>query len=220
MPIRRRSDGEIVDEKTEPVAGKPARPDNGRSAEAPTERVGVRGKPDKDSLFGATKPVGRTANRLEEPTVPMGARPVGNDGKTRLVAARKGVGATPRLEADDPMRDPPVGWLVVVRGPGSGRVLTLGNGMNSLGRGAQARVRIDFGDDTIARSNHARLAYEPRRRTFHLSHGDGANLTYLDGEVVMKPIEIASGACIEMGETTLRFQAFCGKEFDWPDLDD
>ena len=36
----------------------------------------------------------------------------------------------------------------------------------------------------------------------------------------MKPVEISPGARIEMGESTLRFQAFCGKEFDWPDLDD
>ena len=116
------------------------------------------------------------------------------------------------------MSDPPVGWLVVVRGPGKGRVLTLGNGMNVIGRGSGARVRIDFGDDTIARANHARLVYEPRERRFLLDHGEGSNLTYLNGEVVMNPVELESGAHIEMGETTLRFQALCGKEFDWPDI--
>ena len=118
------------------------------------------------------------------------------------------------------MLDPPVGWLVIVHGPGKGRVLTLGNGMNVLGRGPNARVRIDFGDDTIARTNHARIAYVPRDRTYLLSHGDGTNLTYVDEEVVTETVEIESGATIELGETTLRFQAFCTAEFDWGDFDD
>ena len=118
------------------------------------------------------------------------------------------------------MADPPVGWLVVVRGPGKGNVLTLGNGMNAIGRGTSSRVRLDFGDDNVSRVNHARIAYEPRQRRWLLSHGDGANLTYLNGEVVMAPEEIASGAEIQIGDTTLRFQAFCSQEFDWPDVDD
>jgi len=121
---------------------------------------------------------------------------------------------------DDPMLDPPVAWLVVVHGYGKGRVLTLGNGMNSIGRGESARVRIDFGDDAIARANHARIAYEPRNRRYLLSHGDGSNLTYLNGDLVMESTEIKSGAMIEIGTTTLRFQTFCSADFDWPDLDD
>ena len=118
------------------------------------------------------------------------------------------------------MRDPPVGWLVVVRGPGRGRVLTLGNGMNAIGRGGKSRIRIDFGDDTISNVSHAWIAYEPRQRTYHLSHGDGTNLTYVNGGMVMGTTEIEAGAMIEVGETTLRFQPFCTGEFDWPDVDD
>ena len=99
-------------------------------------------------------------------------------------------------------------------------MLTLGNGLNVLGRGPNARVRIDFGDDAIARANHARLVYEPRQRVYLLSHGEGANPTYLNGNAVTETVQIDSGTMIEIGETTLRFQAFCGREFDWPDLDD
>ena len=29
-----------------------------------------------------------------------------------------------------------------------------------------------------------------------------------------------SGASVQIGETTLRFQAFCAEDFDWPDVDD
>ena len=174
-----------------------------------------------DSLF-EPRGSGARGNRLEEPTVPMGAER-GGEGKTRIVAPRR-QGGSPDAQtdaaADDPMLDPPVGWLVIVRGPGKGRVVTLGNGMNALGRGPNSRVRIDFGDDTIARANHAQLVYEPRQRLYLLSHGDGANLTYLNGRVVTEAVAIESGAMIEVGQTTLRFQAFCTEAFDWPDIDD
>lgn len=115
------------------------------------------------------------------------------------------------------MADPPVGWLVVVRGPGRGRALALGTGMNAIGRSQESRVRLDFGDDKVSRTNHARVAYEPRERRFLLNHGDGTNLTYLNGQVVMSAVEIGSGAEIQVGDTTLRFQAFCSPEFDWLD---
>ena len=58
------------------------------------------------------------------------------------------------------------------------------------------------------------------QRRYLLNHGDGSNLTYLNGEVVMSAAELASGAMIELGETTLRFQGFCSADFDWPDVDD
>ena len=211
MPIRRRDDGEIVEEPTEPVREKRSE----GATEAPTHRQPARGQRE-DSLFEPRRGDTGGAGRLEEPTVAMDAGK--EDDETRIVAPR-GAGAA-EVELPDPMRDPPVGWLVVVRGPGKGNVLTLGNGMNVLGRGPDARVRIDFGDDTIARANHARLVYEPRGRRYLLNHGDGSNLTYLNGEVVMDAAQLESGAMIELGETTLRFQAFCSADFDWPDVDD
>lgn len=223
MPIRRRSDGEIVEEATEPLK----KPTRGRShadsEDAPTDPMQSRGKLDKDSLFRRAEGTAGRGNRLEEPTVAMGSSRQPEDGKTRILAPRReGKGAAAQVAGDkhDPMLDPPVAWLVIVDGPGKGRVLTLGNGMNSIGRGEKARVRVNFGDDTIARSNHARLAYEPRNRRYLLSHGEGSNLTYVNGEVVMDSTEIESGAVIEIGATKLRFQAFCSKDFDWPDVDE
>ena len=216
MPIKRGGDGEIVEEPTEPVRGRGSESGASGTRDEPTKPLTAPPGGDADSLFEPRS--GARENRLEQPTVPIGSRQP-DDGKTRIVAPR-GRGGEAEAPADDPMLDPPVGWLVVVRGPGKGRVLTLGNGMNVLGRGPNARVRIDFGDNTIARANHARVVYEPRQRVYLLSHGEGANLTYLDGNVVTETVEIESGAMIEVGETSLRFQAFCTKEFDWPDLDD
>ena len=216
MPIKRGGDGEVVEEPTAPVRGHGDESRTNLTQDKPTDPIAARSGRDADSLFEPRS--GAKENRLEKPTVPIGTGR-GGDGKTRIVSPRRRSpqGQTP---ADDPMLDPPVGWLVVVRGPGKGRVLTLGNGMNALGRGSNARLRVDFGDDTIARANHARLVYEPRQRVYLLSHGEGSNLTYLNGNVVTETVEVESGAMIEVGETTLRFQAFCTKEFDWPDIDD
>ena len=214
MPIRRRGDGEIVEEPTKPL------PDRGGSqrtttpaSEAPTEPA----SPPADSLFSDAPTAAR--ERWDSPTKPVSRED--REGKTRILSPPRPERTTEdRAPATDPMADPPVGWLVVVRGPGKGNVLTLGNGMNAIGRGTSARVRLDFGDANVSRANHARVAYDPRERRWMLSHGDGANLTYLNGEVVMAAVPIESGAQIQIGETTLRFQAFCSQEFDWPDVDD
>ena len=226
MPIRRRGDGEIVDEKTQPVHTERAGSDSESALGAPTVPVG--NNPRRESLFD-TDDVG---GRLDAPTEPLGKtkkrRRAGSelDGpeaspKTRVFRPNRGEASPTHLsmDQDEPMADPPTGWLVVVQGPGQGRVLTLGSGMNAIGRSEESRVRLDFGDDNVSRTNHARLIYEPRTRRWLLSHGDGTNLTYLNGEVVVSVEEIESGAEIQIGATTMRFQAFCSKAFDWSDLD-
>ena len=214
MPIRRRGDGEIVEEPTNPLPPRGGSRPRTPPDEAPTEPTSP---PPADSLFADAPAAAK--ERWDSPTKPVNRED--REGKTRILSPHRGTSAEEdRAMATDPMADPPVGWLVVVRGPGKGSVLTLGNGMNAIGRGTSARVRLDFGDGNISRANHARIAYDPRERRWLLSHGDGANLTYLNGEVVMAPVPIASGAQIQIGETTLRFQAFCSQEFDWPDVDD
>ena len=216
MPIRRRGDGEIAEEPTDPQTDRQAGRSDAPTSEAPTE-------PDSaalgDSLFAEAPDSAK--ERWEAPTKPISGADPNREGKTRILSpGRHRATAEDSAAQADPMADPPVGWLVVVRGPGKGNVLTLGNGMNAIGRGASSRVRLDFGDDNVSRANHARLSYDPRQRCWMLSHGDGSNLTYLNGEAVMSSVEIESGAEIQIGETTLRFQAFCSKEFDWPDVDD
>jgi prepilin-type processing-associated H-X9-DG protein len=117
----------------------------------------------------------------------------------------------------DTTDNPVVGWLVVVAGPGRGQARAIGYGMNAIGRGADQRISLDFGDEQISRSNHAALTYDPRSRKFFVQHGGGANLTYLDGQAVLAPAPIESGSDIIIGRTTLRFVALCGPQFDWQD---
>ena len=188
--------------------------------DVPTQHDGA--KKGGESLFGAEPDAADTALPDHEAIASIAQS---QDAQaTRVVGPRRrpkpsAPGAVDAAE-DDPMADPPVGWLVLVRGPGKGRVLTLGNGLNMVGRSAQMRVCIDFGDANISRNNHARIVYEPRERKYLLMHGEGTNLTYLNGELVMGPVDLISGGEIQFGDvTTVRFQAFCGKDFDWPDVD-
>jgi hypothetical protein len=111
----------------------------------------------------------------------------------------------------------PVGWIVVVEGPGRGASFTLFNGVSAIGRGDDQPVKLDFGDSSISRTNHAVLAYDNEQRKFFLGHGGKANIVRLNGKPVLSTEELAHNDMIRIGETTLRFLALCGADFDWSD---
>lgn len=139
---------------------------------------------------------------------------------TRLFRAPKNtMGEQEEVEPGSAMHDPVVGWLVIIVGPGRGNALTLGYGLNGIGRGPRARVRLDFGDLEISREQHAVITYDPKGRRFYLQHGGGTNLTYLDQQPVLVPSELKGNEIIVLGQTQLRFIPFCGANFDWQDAD-
>lgn len=109
----------------------------------------------------------------------------------------------------------PVGWMVVTGGPGRGHSFTLLHGVSQIGRGEDQAIRLDFGDTSISRSNHAAIAYDPENRKFFLGHGGKANLVRLNGKPVLSTEELPPGGVIHIGETTLQFVALCGAGFDW-----
>jgi len=112
---------------------------------------------------------------------------------------------------------PVVGWLVVIAGPGQGKALELGDGHNDIGRSVEARVSLNFGDEGISRKRHAIMTYDNRSRKFFLRQGDSANMTYLDAAPLLETQELSGGETIELGQTTLKFVALCGPDFDWSD---
>ena len=138
-------------------------------------------------------------------------------GWRRSATPRQGSEPSAETAEHNSMDDPVVGWLVVVDGPGAGSSLRLGSGQNSLGRGQEARVKLDFGDSQISRSTHAVVAYDPKGNRFYLQQGIGTNLTYLNGNPVLAPTTLPSGSEILLGETTLRFVALCDDSFNWTD---
>jgi hypothetical protein len=114
---------------------------------------------------------------------------------------------------------PVVGWLVVVKGPGKGQSVTLGYGMNAIGRDPDNRVPLPFGDEQISRKKHAVITYDPRGRKYYLQHGDSNNLTYIGDMPVLAPMLLSGGETIRIGgETEIRFVPLCGEGFDWEEL--
>ena len=113
--------------------------------------------------------------------------------------------------------DPVAGWLVVVKGPGRGGFRPIFVGMNSVGRDADQRISLSFGDDMISREEHAFIAYDEEARHFYLQHGGKANLVRLGGRPVLSPTELQPYDLIRIGKTTLRFIPLCGPDFAWSD---
>lgn len=144
-----------------------------------------------------------------------------DDPKTRIAGGKRAaelVSATADLNEGpqvDAMDDPIVGWLVIVDGPGKGSHVKLGNGQNSIGRGSNQRVALDFGDLEISRDKHAVLTYDPRGKSFYLKQGDGTNLAYLNNAPVLAPTPLEAMNTITLGGTTLIFVPLCGDTFDW-----
>ncbi|NNE88027.1 MAG: FHA domain-containing protein [Silicimonas sp.] len=109
----------------------------------------------------------------------------------------------------------PAGWIVVISGPGRGSCFTLHAGVSQIGRGEDQAVRLDFGDTSISRNNHAAVAYDDEQGKFFLGHGGKSNLVRLNEMPVLSTEEMSNGDTIRIGETTLKFVAMCGDEFTW-----
>lgn len=109
----------------------------------------------------------------------------------------------------------PVGWIIVVEGPGRGNAFTLKGGVMQIGRGAGQGVQLDFGDTAISRENHAAVAFDDETGKFFLGHGGKSNLVRLNGAPVLSTEELSNRDRIRIGETTLMFIGLCNEEFIW-----
>ena len=143
--------------------------------------------------------------------------------KTRLIGFEKSDGAVVDLFNDAPTVAPtksvkfPVGWLVIAEGPGRGECFSLLTGMSQIGRGDDQSVQLDFGDNSISRSNHAAIVYDPDSKEFLLGHGGKSNIVRLNDKPVISNEAIKSGDIIRISDTVLRFIALCDKSFNWAD---
>jgi hypothetical protein len=109
----------------------------------------------------------------------------------------------------------PFGWVVVIDGPGRGTSFAIQDGVSQIGRGDDQMVQLDFGDMGISRTNHAAIAFDDEAQQFLLGHGGKANIVRLNGRPVLSTEPLKHGDTIRIGETTLRFIAFCGEDFVW-----
>jgi hypothetical protein len=119
----------------------------------------------------------------------------------------------------DEVSDPTVGWFVVVKGPGLGQSVSLGSGMNQIGRDPEARVALPFGDTLISSSDHVRVIYDDESRSFLIAPGGGSNVTKVGKQIVATPLPLENYSLVRLSRRThVRFVAFCNDDFDWSDL--
>lgn len=139
--------------------------------------------------------------------------------KTRLLGF-----SAEAFNVDDPFKtaapasnDFPVGWLVVVSEKGRGKSFPLRDGVSSVGRGSDQTVCLDIGDNSISRENHISIAFDAEQKKFFVGHGGKTNLVRLNNAPLLSTEEMRSKDTIRLGETTLRFMAFCDEDFSWED---
>lgn len=143
--------------------------------------------------------------------------------KTRLIGFEKSDGDVVDLFNDAPKAAPtqrtkfPVGWIVITDGPGRGESFSLMAGMSQIGRGEDQAVQLDFGDNSISRTNHAAIVYDPESKEFLLGHGGKSNIVRLNDKPLISNEQLKNGDVIRIGETILRFVALCDKSFNWSD---
>ena len=214
MPVYRTPDGRIVEERTTVTP-----PGAGRDREAEDAASDRRQPAARREGGGAGPETGRRRAGYADPTVvrrPGGAagrQAARDDQRTRLA------GAVPTDATGSKETDPVAGWLVIVEGPGVGRDLRIGVGRNDLGRDGDNRISLHFGDTRISRRGHLWVNYDPLNRAFSVAPGNSTNLAYLNDVAIEERMPLAGGATITIGRTKLRFVAFCGEGFAWPDAD-
>jgi pSer/pThr/pTyr-binding forkhead associated (FHA) protein len=98
-----------------------------------------------------------------------------------------------------------VGTLKVVDGPGKGQERPVFSGTNQVGRSADNRIPLDFGDNTISRQQHAVIAFDASSGDFRIYDGGKQNPVSVNGERLSGDRPLSDGDTIKIGLTTLRF---------------
>lgn len=165
------------------------------------------------ALAGAEAPLGRE-------TAPRARR--SGRVKTRLLGFETSDGMNDPIFVGQKLNTPstardrfPVGWIVVVRGPGRGESIALKPGVSQIGRDEDQAIQLDFGDTSVSRANHAAIAFDEEDRKFFIGHGGKSNLVRLNGRPLLSTEQAKNGDLIRIGETTLRLVTLCGEDFTW-----
>ena len=147
-------------------------------------------------------------------------RPASDRVKTRLIgfhadAPEQDVLAMEPAQAANAVPMFPIGWLIVVEGPGRGASFTLTAGLSTVGRDSDQTVSLDFGDTAISRERHVAIAYDEEENRAYVGHGGKSNIVRHNDKPLLTTEEFQDGDTIKIGKTVLRFVAFCDDEFAW-----
>ena len=217
MPVYRTPDGRIVEERTKqrPLRDSRTASSEGQRTTTASAEGSAPASPDSAQRGYCDPTVVHASGTKATNRGPGGTPP--DDDATRLHGSIGGDASG--VEGARPEVEPVAGWLVVVDGPGTGTDLRIGIGQNVVGRDPENRIGLAFGDRKISRRDHLRVNYDHERRVFSAVPGTSANLAYLNGTAIEQRCVLATGDTIRIGRTTLRFVAFCGDDFNWPDED-
>ncbi len=186
--------------------------DRHNAAGAPTVIIGESSSSGANSAPTALIDVGSGAARTPPPAAAAPKPVLSDPGHTRII------GYNPPAAEGQKSSEPVVGWLVVLDGPGRGNHRAIYNGSNTIGRGSNQRISIDFGDDTISSEQQAFLVYDGKKRQFQLVPNLGRpNLVHHNDSALLANAELKARDRITMGQTTLLFVPLCGPDFDWTD---
>ena len=116
-------------------------------------------------------------------------------------------------------RDPVVGFLVIVGGPGLGSHRAIYEGNNTIGRSAGNRIALDFGDDTISADAQAYVRYDSNDRSFlFVPNLAKTNVVSVNDKRPTAAVELKAMDVITLGRTQVAFVPFCSADFDWSEI--
>lgn len=205
------------------------------SATPPSQSAGAAAPTDSDATAPGLSAAEAARRARSGPVVTSAEQHIEmtNDGPptTRVVRdsdnAGKGADATQLVRGKQKIqrgtfeKDPVVGWLVVVGGPGIGNYRPIFEGNNALGRASNQRIPIDFGDDAISAEEQAFIRYDSSDRSFlFVPNLAKTNVVSLNDKRPTGAVELSPMDVIMMGRTQLVFVPFCGADFDWSELAD
>ena len=136
-----------------------------------------------------------------------------NEGKTMsyfsVATAEDKSAAAPKSPVD-----PVVGWLVCIGGSHFGESFSIKAGKNTIGRNAENHIVLAQ-DNSVSRTAHASVIFEPKKRDFYIKPGDSSGLTYLNNEYIDETKKLTERDTIELGGTKLMFVPLCNEKFSW-----
>lgn len=117
-------------------------------------------------------------------------------------------------KVETPQMSPIVGWLVCTQGKFYGQDFRLKSGRNFIGRGTDMDVCL-AGENTVSRDRHATIIHEPRKNIFLAQPGESRELFYVNGNVVLSPIQLKKNDVLQVGDVQLMLIPCCDEAFTW-----
>ena len=197
-----------------PANGAPAKPSSPSAEEAARLARAEQSIRLPEAAAAIAEPDGPPTTRVVRPEPVKAPKPEPEEApRTVLVRGRQ------KIEHNTFERDPAVGFLVVVGGPGLGAFRPIFEGNNTVGRSPANRIPLDFGDDAISNEAQAYLRYDSSDRSLlFVPNLAKTNVVSVNDKRPTGPVPLQAMDVITIGRTQVAFLPFCGAEFDWSEI--